>query len=358
MQTMIERGYEFAMGAIMKDFYQIISELKSDVDNIVLSIIGGENIGAKAIISNGEVIYETTNGAFSEELIEKVIENHLRGLIDSNDQIMYCETLGSDKKLVICGGGHISIPIIKISKLLGFHVTVIEDRIQYADNVRRTEADEVLCNDFCKALEQITGDLDTYYVIVTRGHRYDQECLEEIIQKKNAYIGMIGSKVRVKKVKESLLEKGFEQNRLDNLYSPIGLKIGAETPEEIAVSIMAEIIQVKNQLKGGSGYPKEIIKAILKEETKEIPKVLTTIVSRKGSAPREVGTKMLIFIDGTTIGTIGGGCVEADICNKARYQLMEEDKDPKLYRVDMTGRDAEEEGMVCGGIVEIFLETV
>jgi xanthine dehydrogenase accessory factor len=119
---------------------------------------------------------------------------------------------------------------------------------------------------------------------------------------------------------------------------------------------MAEIIQVKNQIKRGFGYPKEIIEAILSDKTGEIPKMLATIISRKGSAPREIGTKMLIFKDGTTVGTIGGGCVEADICSKAR--LMEKGQKPELYTMDMTGREVEEDGMVCGGIIEILLESV
>ncbi len=342
----------------MNDFYETMNELYPDIDNIEATIIEGKHFGEKAIFSKGKLVYESMDGAFLEEYKNKILEKHFTGLLQIDDQRIFCETLGNEKKLVICGGGHVSIPIIKMGKILGFHITVIEDRIQYADNARRAEADEVKCNDFSKALEQITGDSDTYFVIVTRGHRYDQVCLEKIIQKENAYIGMIGSKVRVKQVKELLIEKGFDQESLEKIYSPIGLRIGAETPEEISISILAEIIQVKNQIKRSCGYPKEIMRAILDEETKDVPKILSTIVSRKGSAPREVGTKMLIYKDGSTVGTIGGGCVEADICSKAHYQLMEEDKEPKLYTVDMTGRDAEDEGMVCGGIVEILLEWV
>jgi xanthine dehydrogenase accessory factor len=342
----------------MNNPYEIISNLHSYYDNQAATVIEGKNFGEKAIFSNGEMIYESKEGAFSAEAKIKIMSNRTEGLLSLDDCTIYSEALGNEKRMVICGGGHVSIPVIQIAKMTGFHVTVIEDRIQFADNIRRTEADEVLCDDFSNALNKISGDPDTYFVIVTRGHRYDQVCLEAILKKDNAYIGMIGSKVRVKQVKDVMKEKGFCNELLENVHSPIGLKIGAETPEEIAVSIMAEIIEVKNQAKRGSGYPKEILKAIFNDETKAMPKMLATIISRKGSAPRNVGTKMLIFKDGTTIGTIGGGCVEADICSKARYQLMEADNQPKVYTVDMTGRDAEEEGMVCGGIVKILLEKV
>lgn len=342
----------------MNGFYETISELYPYYDNMAVTIVEGKHVGEKAVFSQGKLIYESAEAMIPEECKNEIMDNYANGLIQVDEQRLFCETLGSEKKLVICGGGHVSIPIIKIGKMLDYHVTVIEDRLMYANNARRAEADEVICDDFQKALEKITGDGDTYFVIVTRGHRYDQACLKEIIQKDNAYIGMIGSKVRVKRVKETLIEDGIEPERLGNIYSPIGLKIGAETPEEIAVSIMAELIQVKNLVKRSSGYSKEIMNAILKEETKDTPKILATIISRKGSAPREVGTKMIIFRDGTTVGTIGGGCVEADICSKAHLQLMEEDKKPVLCTVDMTGRDAEDEGMVCGGIVEILLETI
>ena len=342
----------------MSNLYEVINELVPYKDNRIATMIAEKNFGEKIIISDGKVVYESKAEVFSMDLQSKIAQNSLDGLHSVDGQSIFFETLGNDKKLIICGGGHVSIPVIKVAKMIGFHVTVIEDRIQYADNIRRTDADEVVCDDFRNALKQINGDRDTYFVIVTRGHRYDQVCLEAILKKENAYIGMIGSKVRVKQVKDAMIEKGFHQELLDKLYSPIGLKIGAETPEEIAVSIMSEVIQVRSASRRSGGYPKEIMKAILKVETKAVPKMLATIISRKGSAPRNVGTKMLIYKDGTTIGTIGGGCVEADICSKARYQLMEGDTAPKVYRVDMTGRDAEEEGMVCGGIVQILLEMV
>lgn len=342
----------------MNDFYETLYGLHPDYDNRQAILLDGEHLGEKAIFSRSNLVYETKKGCFTEELQKMIIENQSKGLLEIKGQRIFCETLGSEKKLVICGGGHVSIPIIKIGKLLEFHVTVIEDRPMYADHAREAKADEVICDDFRKALDRIGGDSDTYFVIVTRGHRYDKVCLEVILQKDNAYIGMIGSKLRVKQVKELLISEGCEEERLNKIYSPIGLAIGAETPEEISISILAEIIKVKNQGKRSGGYPKELMKAILSENLIDIPKILATIVSRKGSAPREVGTKMLIYQDGTTVGTIGGGCVEADICRKAQLQFATKDKKPGLYSVDMTGKDAEEEGMVCGGIVEILLEQI
>lgn len=167
---------------------------------------------------------------------------------------------------------------------------------------------------------------------------------------------MIGSRARVKLVKDFLENEGISRELLDQVYTPIGLKINAQTPEEIAVAIMAEIIQVKNESKKTFGYPKEILGGLTSLELSDMPKSLVTIVSRKGSAPRDVGSKMIVMLDGSTIGTIGGGCVEAEVCAIARETAR--DKTPVLKKVDMTPGNAEDEGMVCGGIVEVYIEPV
>ena len=324
----------------MREFYKILRDLSSDYENIAMTVIEGEALGEKVILSRGKPVYESREGLATSGKALK----------------FYSERIQGDRKLVICGGGHISIPLITMGKLLGFYVTVLEDRVLYADNARRAKADRVICDSFEKALQEIEGDFNSYFIIVTRGHRHDQTCLEEIIKKQNGYIGMIGSKLRVKKVKEELIARGISKEALDKIYSPIGLKIGAETPEEIAVAIMGEIIMVSKDKREAQGYSKEILSAILDDDKED--KVLATIIERKGSAPRGVGAKMLIYRDGRALGTIGGGCVEGDIITKARFQLIDGDRAPRIYKVDMTGADAEEEGMVCGGTVNILLEWV
>ena len=265
---------------------------------------------------------------------------------------VFCERVGRIPKLVVCGGGHVSMPIIRIGKMLGFTVTVLEDRPKFADNARVAGADRVLCEQFGTALSEIKGDSDTWFVIVTRGHRYDTECLEAILKKTYVYVGMMGSRRRVSMVKEQLANKGTDKVKLESVHTPIGLKIGAQTPEEIAVSIMAEIIQVKNSREKSGGYSRELLAAL----TDGRKKVLATIISRKGSAPRDVGTKMLIMEDGTTIDTIGGGCVESEIIQKALLMMRTGKPDFQICRVDMTSEAAEDEGMVCGGVVEVMME--
>jgi xanthine dehydrogenase accessory factor len=182
------------------------------------------------------------------------------------------------------------------------------------------------------------------------------DCLRAAIKKPNAYIGMMGSKKRVALVKEQLTGEGIPAELLVQVHTPIGLPIGSETPEEIAVSIMAEIIREKNAKKRISSYEKELLACLTGENRTGQNSVLCTIVAKKGSAPREIGTKMLILEDGTTVGTIGGGCAESSIIQIGLHMLREGTCEPRLELVDMTGREAEELGMVCGGTIQVFME--
>lgn len=265
----------------------------------------------------------------------------------------YVERVGGSQKLVICGAGHVSIPIIRMGNMLGFHVTVIDDRPKFADHARAAQASEVLCEPFHEALEKIPGDTNTWFVIVTRGHRYDTECLKAIIRKPHAYVGMMGSKRRVALVKQQLEESGVERALLDSIHTPIGLSISAQTPEEIAVSVMAEIIQVKNADSRAGTYSRDMLRELEEYKGKM---VMATIVSRKGSAPRGVGTKMLIREDGMTVDTIGGGCIEGDVIQKALLMMRTDQPAFQVCRVDMTADAAEDEGMVCGGVVQVMLD--
>ncbi len=312
-----------------------------------------------------EKIRENTAEFWSETVLEgscagekhilvEAPEGSLPSVVTEDGIRIYRERIGGRKKLYICGGGHVSMPIIRIGKMIGFTVTVLEDRPKFADNARAAGADRVFCEPFGDGLARITGDEDSWFVIVTRGHRYDTECLECILRKRHAYVGMMGSRRRVAIVKDQLHQKGVSRELLDSVHTPIGLKIGAETPEEIAVSIMAEIIQVKNSRDNSGGYSEEMLRGLMSEDGRK--KTVATIVSRKGSAPRGIGTKMLIYEDGMTVDTIGGGCVESEIIQKALLMMRTGTPEFQICRVDMTMDAAEDEGMVCGGVVEVMLE--
>jgi xanthine dehydrogenase accessory factor len=154
--------------------------------------------------------------------------------------------------LLIVGGGHISLSLATIGAHIGFSVAVLDDREMYANAERFPMADKVMCGDFTEHLSSFPIGPTTYIVMVSRGHKQDETALRVVMSRGAAYVGMIGSKRRVSTVLRHLYEEGFDQNDLEAVYTPIGFDLQAETPEEIAVSIIAEIIAVR---RGGSGRP-------------------------------------------------------------------------------------------------------
>ncbi len=348
-----------------RSFYQTAYFESAAYDIFILTVTHSpnrEDIGAKVLVKQGSIIDfypEDRAEIWAKVSLENLPQNHL--FHDENSGMdIFCEFLVGSKNMIICGGGHVSMPVAKIAKMLGFNVTVIDDRLAFANGERFSEA-TVICKPFGDALSQLSGGKNDFFVIVTRGHRYDQECLRIIVNKPNAYIGMIGSKNRVRIVKEQLIEEGCNPELLAAVHTPIGLRIAAETPEEIAVSIMAEVIQEKNKTGCHGAIDRELWNYLtgsdrLSEEVLEMPKAMITIITRKGAAPRQVGAKMIITADGTSVGTIGGGCMENEAKQKAL--IVMNDHNPVVMTIDMTGTEAEDEGMVCGGIASVLIEPI
>jgi len=154
--------------------------------------------------------------------------------------------------LLVVGAGHIGRALAKFGAAVDFSVVVLDDRPDYADQALLPEADRVICADFEEALNAFPIGESTYVVMVTRGHKQDELSLRLTVTSRAAYVGMIGSRRRTGAVLQHLADEGFPREALDRIHTPIGLDIGAETPEEIAVSIIAEIIMVR---RGGRGTP-------------------------------------------------------------------------------------------------------
>lgn len=173
-----------------------------------------------------------------------------RTSIGGRQWLFLVEAIEPPLALVICGGGHIALPLCRMAKTLGFVVTVIDDRPAFADTARFALADRVRCLPYEQALKDQPLDPATAVVVVTRGHRHDLECVRSVLGRGAGYVGMIGSRRRVAGVREILSREGFPPGEVARLHAPIGLDIGAETPAEIALSILAEITLVR---RGGTG---------------------------------------------------------------------------------------------------------
>jgi xanthine dehydrogenase accessory factor len=159
---------------------------------------------------------------------------------------VFFEVMPSPPKLIVVGAGHIAVPLVTMAKVLDYYVVVIEDRILFANRERFPDADEILVGDMAETIKGITITPTTYIVLITRGHKYDEPCLREVIHGPAKYIGMIGSRRRVKACFQRFRdEEKISEEVLQRVHAPIGLDINTETPEEIALSILGEIIKVR-----------------------------------------------------------------------------------------------------------------
>ncbi len=165
--------------------------------------------------------------------------------IQLSDGTLLLEPVLGHPHLMIFGGGHVSRYISRTAAMAGFRVTVIDDRAPYANSERFPEADATLAVEFYNAFNHVSITSSSYVVIVTRGHRSDEEILERVIASQAKYIGMIGSKRKVLTTYEHLVERGIAPEQLKRVHAPMGIEIGAATAEEIAVSVVAELIQVR-----------------------------------------------------------------------------------------------------------------
>ncbi|HEY2485873.1 MAG TPA: XdhC family protein [Candidatus Binataceae bacterium] len=164
--------------------------------------------------------------------------------VDGERPRLFLDPISGAQRLVIAGAGHIAQPLAALGSTLGFHVTVIDDRASFANRERFPNADQIVVRTFAAAIEALTLDRHCYLVSVTRGHSFDEEVLRTALQhSRGAFIGMIGSRRRVKATLERIAESGVSRELLDQVHAPLGMDIAAETPEEIAVSIIAEIVR-------------------------------------------------------------------------------------------------------------------
>ena len=216
-------------------------------DGTIFGTIGGGSLEGQVILEAIMVIREEKPRTFHYDLTGA--EAAEAGMICGGVLDIYIEPIIPTPAVFIFGGGHISLCVSKISAMVGFQVSVIDDRDQFANTERFPEAEHVIAEKFVLAFPQLKVNSSSYLVIVTRGHAGDQEVLEWALTTEARYIGMIGSRKKIRTVYQNLEEKGVSREKLQRVHAPIGLDIGALTPEEIAVSIVGQMIQVRREIR-------------------------------------------------------------------------------------------------------------
>ncbi len=219
--------------------------------------------GAKMVVSEDGSSFGTIGGGRNEKAaIEeclKAIKSGKPSLVTYNyfgqkgqsvcggQMKVYIEPFLIKNELIICGAGHIALPLSILGKINNFTVTIIDNRKEFANKKRFGHVDQIILGRHLQSLQKINIGPQTYIMVVTQGNEYDYECLKAVVKTKAAYIGVISSKPKRIKFFNRLKESGISKNILDKIKIPAGIDIGAQTPEEIAVSIMAEMLSIKNK---------------------------------------------------------------------------------------------------------------
>lgn len=211
-------------------------------DRTTVGTIGGGNVEHTIIRKAMEVMNSSEAQVVHFDLSG---EEDLPGMICGGQMDIFLEPIVPRETLYLFGAGHISQNVAAMGKRLGFQVVVIDPRTEFNNAEQFPTADSLIVEEYTSAFSQLSINRESYIVICTPGHASDEQCLQFATGAGAKYIGMIGSRKKVKDIKERLLQRGVSEQQLDRVNAPIGLDINAETPEEIAISILAKIVKVR-----------------------------------------------------------------------------------------------------------------
>jgi len=217
-------------------------------DGSIVDTIGGGSLEANVITEAQAALGEGKPRLVRYELRDSELGDP--GICGGEAEI-FIDVINPHPTVLIVGAGHVGRSITVLSSFLGFRTVVLDDRAEFANAERLPQADEIIVGDIGEELARFHITPQTHVVIVTRGHEHDRDALRWAVSSPAAYIGMIGSRRKVKMVFDELQKAGVTTEALAAVHAPIGLDIQAETPEEIALSIMAEIVMVRRGGQGG-----------------------------------------------------------------------------------------------------------
>jgi xanthine dehydrogenase accessory factor len=212
-------------------------------DGSMMGTIGGGCVEAEVWTAAREVIDSEKPRHLTFSLGQDAAYDN--GLICGGQLNIFVEPVVPQPRAFIFGGGHVSKSISKVASIAGFATVIIDDREAFANKERFPEADETFADEYENVFEKLPVTSSSYIIIVTRGHRDDMRVLRWAVGTPAKYISMIGSKRKTISVIHELEKEGFERKAFERIFAPMGLEIGAESPEEIAVSVVAEMIAVR-----------------------------------------------------------------------------------------------------------------
>lgn len=318
------------------------NELGSGRKGILYSCCGGEELGAEALVREGQLVCDPGREAFWETWRPRLEE----GYQDMDGHSFFVQTVAPPSRLILCGSGHIAQALAKLAPGLGFAVVVADDR----PGLTTLFGPRVYIRPGAlpESLDELQPGATDFYVILTHSHTLDEACLRAVLKRGGAYVGMIGSRGKVAGIRKRLLSEGVAPELLDAVHAPVGLEIGAQTPEEIALAIAAELVQCRYALQLDGVLPGPVTASLCRP-----PYAMVTVLRKSGSAPRGAGARMLVFPDGATRGTIGGGALETYAAEQAVDCLKR-----GVALRDRCSMDGQPGNMLCGGEAEYLIVPV
>lgn len=263
LQALREEGEDCLLATVLQDDACVAGKF-------VLRLVG--DLGETDVVSAPSFLQvRALVPTITEELIEKSRRLHEATRFPFPGGELILEPIAGAPQLLIFGGGHISKYLSRIASVAGFRITVVDDRKEFANAERFPEASKTLAVEFADAFNHVTVTPGTFIVIVTRGHRCDEDVLRKAISTPAKYIGMIGSQRKVRQTYEHLIAEGVPAEKLQHVHAPIGLDIGAVTTEEIAVSIVAELIYVRRGETKPLGLKSDGMKSAFDQQHEMIP---------------------------------------------------------------------------------------
>jgi xanthine dehydrogenase accessory factor len=244
---------EFLIETFDENSLPLFKELSTVIDRgnkgVLASVILPNKPPNKVFLQNADQLNSLSCIDLTHEIMESVKqqisqEQPAKKTLENGVEV-FIEPICERPMVFIFGGGHLACHISQYAKSLNFRVTVCDDRAEFANKERFPDADCTICDNFETVFDKCAINKNSYIVIVTKGHKYDEIVLEQAVKTDAKYIGMIGSKRKTLTILKKLSEKGIPEKALARVYSPIGISIGAVTPQEIALSIVCELVKIR-----------------------------------------------------------------------------------------------------------------
>lgn len=243
-----------------QNFAQILSAQQSVGVCLLATVLEGPDQGRQLLLGGGQLLWPSAPSALLVRGMDVLGGMQSPDICILEGVRVFVQPLTAPVRLVVCGGGHVAQAVVRLAQVLGLPVCALEDRPEFAAALEQAGAAQVLLGSYAENLSRLPGSKGDCYVVLTRGHRYDLDCLTQILQKPLSYVGVMASRRRAELLRSQLRESGAAPEQVAALHSPVGLAIGAETAQEIALSILAQIVQCKNSTPNREGFTPSMLK--------------------------------------------------------------------------------------------------